>query len=272
MPELPEVETLRRAVSPLVLNQTLIDLKFFRQDLRFSIPVKTLGKTLPGSKIHEIQRVGKYLLLHNDKGAMLWHLGMSGRVVQRASMQPEEKHTHAIFHFSPETYLHFVDPRRFGCILWVPKGEGHPLIDHLGVDPFSKEATPDHFKTLARNCNGPIKGFLMNARRIAGIGNIYACEALFDAGIHPRTPACKLSLPKWGKLLLALRKTLEKSIASGGTTLRDFFSADGTPGYFKLELSVYGRENEPCTRCTTPIKRTVHTGRSTFFCKTCQKR
>jgi formamidopyrimidine-DNA glycosylase len=272
MPELPEVETLRNALIPLVQNKTLVDLKFLRADLRFPIPRQQLQKEMTGLTVHDVTRTGKYLLLHNDKGAMLWHLGMSGRVVQQPSLQPEEKHTHAIFHFSPETYLHFIDPRRFGCILWVPKDEGHPLLDHLGPDPFSEEATPELFKERARTCKGPIKGFLMNASRIAGIGNIYACEALFEAGIHPKKPANKLSRPQWEKLLIEVRKVLRKSIDAGGTTLRDFFNTDGNPGYFALDLAVYGKEGEPCPHCGNPITRTVHTARSTFFCKTCQKR
>ena len=272
MPELPEVETLRNALIALVQNKTLVDLKFLRADLRFPIPRQKLKKEMAGSVIHDVTRTGKYLLLHNDKGAMLWHLGMSGHVAQRPSMKAEEKHTHAIFHFAPETYLHFIDPRRFGCILWVPKDEGHPLLDHLGPDPFSEEATPELFRERARACKGPIKGFLMNASRIAGIGNIYACEALFEAGIHPKKPAHKLSRPQWEKLLIEVRKVLRKSIDAGGTTLRDFFNTDGNPGYFALDLAVYGKEGEPCLRCGNPIIRTVHTARSTFFCKTCQKR
>jgi len=272
MPELPEVETLRNALIPLVQNQTLVDLKFLRPDLRFPIPRQKLKKEMTGSVVRSVSRLGKYLLLHNTKGAMLWHLGMSGRVVQQSSLQPEEKHTHAIFHFAPDTYLHFIDPRRFGCILWVPKDEGHPLLDHLGPDPFSEVATAELFKQRARTCKGPIKGFLMNATRIAGIGNIYACEALFEAGIHPKKPANKLSRPQGEKLLTEVRKVLRKSNEAGGTTLRDFFNTDGNPGYFALNLAVYGREGEPCPQCGKPITRTVHTARSTFFCKTCQKR
>jgi formamidopyrimidine-DNA glycosylase len=227
---------------------------------------------MTGLPVHDVTRVGKYLLLRNDNGALLLHLGMSGRVTQRASLQPEEKHTHAIFHFAPDTYLHFIDPRRFGCILWVPKDEGHPLLDHLGPDPFSDEATPELFKERARTCKGPIKGFIMNATRIVGIGNIYACEALFEAEIHPMKSASKLSKPQWEKLLTEVRNVLRKSIEAGGTTLRDFFNTDGNPGYFALDLAVYGKEGEPCPRCGNPITRTVHTARSTFFCKTCQKR
>lgn len=272
MPELPEVETLRQALLPLVLNKTLIDLKFLRPDLRFPIPTKTLRREMVGEAIQNVTRLGKYLLLHNANGAMLWHLGMSGRVVQRPTMQPAEKHTHAVFQFGPTTFLHFIDPRRFGSILWVPKDEGHPLLDHLGPDPFSEEATPELFKERARTCKGPIKGFLMNASRIAGIGNIYACEALFEARIHPKKPANKLSRPQWHKLLTEVRQVLRKSISAGGTTLRDFFTTDGTPGYFALELSVYGKEGQPCPACGNPISRAVHTARSTFFCKKCQKR
>jgi formamidopyrimidine-DNA glycosylase len=272
MPELPEVETLRSALIPLVRNQTLIELKFLRADLRFPIPAKQLKKEMTGLPVHDVTRVGKYLLLHNENGALLLHLGMSGRVTQSSSLIPEEKHTHAIFHFAPDTYLHFIDQRRFGCILWVPKNEGHHLLDHLGPDPFSEEATAELFKDRARTCKGPIKGFIMNATRIAGIGNIYACEALFEAGIHPMKSANKLSKPQWEKLLSEVRKVLRKSIEAGGTTLRDFFNADGNPGYFALDLSVYGKEGTPCSRCKTPITRTVHTARSTFFCKTCQKR
>ena len=272
MPELPEVETLRKALVPLVCNKILTDIKFLRPDLRFPIPVKQLQKAMTRTVVHDVTRVGKYLLLHNVKGAMLWHLGMSGRVVQRPSIKPEEKHTHAIFQFEPDTCLHFIDPRRFGCILWVPRDEGHPLLDHLGPDPFSEEATPALLKERARTCKGPIKGFLMNATRIAGIGNIYACEALFEAGIHPMKPANKLSRPQWEKLLDEVRSVLRKSIDAGGTTLRDFFNTDGTPGYFALDLAVYGKEGEPCRHCKTPIVRKVHTARSTFFCKTCQKR
>ena len=178
MPELPEVETLRTALIPLVRNQRLIELKFLRPDLRFPIPSQQLKKEMAQTVIQDVTRTGKYLLLHNEKGAMLWHLGMSGRVVQHPHLQPEEKHTHAVFHFAPETYLHFIDPRRFGCILWVPKDEGHPLLDHLGPDPCSEEATAELFKERARTCKGPIKGFLMNATRLAGIGTIYACGAL----------------------------------------------------------------------------------------------
>ncbi len=272
MPELPEVETLRRALLPIILNKKLLQLKFYRPDLRFPIPKETLEENMSNSKIKDITRVGKYLLIHNDEGAMGWHLGMSGRVIQRDSLKPLEKHTHAAFKFSPSTFLHFVDPRRFGSIFWVDKDKGHSLINHLGPDPLSPNTTATILKEAAKKCKGPIKGFLMNANRLAGIGNIYACETLFSISMNPKKPAYRLTLPDWEKLLDALRTTLKKSIAAGGTTLKDFFSTDGAPGYFALNLSVYGKEGKPCPRCQSPICRKVHSGRSTFYCKICQKR
>jgi len=272
MPELPEVETLNRALLPLVKNKILLQLRFFRKDIRFPIPRKKLRKELTGKTISGITRRGKYLLMNVPAGAMLWHLGMSGRVVRHSSLEPVEKHTHAIFHFEPDVYLHFIDPRRFGCILWAPKKEGHPLLNRLGLDPLDGETTPKALIVMARNRKTPIKSFLMDSRRITGVGNIYACESLFQAGIKPMRHAGKLTLAEWEKLVPALKTTLNNSIASGGTTLRDFFNAYNTPGYYAVHLSVYGKENQPCPDCKAPIVRTVHSGRSTFYCKVCQRK
>lgn len=272
MPELPEVETLRRALIPLIDGKTFDSVCFTRPDLRFPIPTKILEQQLPGKKLSGITRKGKYLLLEVDSGSMLCHLGMSGRVTQRNTPDPQEKHTHAVFGFRHGLFLHFVDPRRFGAILWVPKGEGHPLLDTLGPDPLAATTTGRALYEQARHCRGPVKNFLMNAKRIAGVGNIYACETLFEARISPRRGAHRISLKTWDHLLACLRKTLEKSIAAGGTTLKDFFSTDGTPGYFAIDLAVYGRENAPCPVCQTPIVRIVQSGRSTFFCRSCQKK
>lgn len=272
MPELPEVETLRRGLLPLIKNKTLRRIKFFRKDLRFPIPQNLLKKALLNTAIQDITRRGKYLLLHTDTGAMIWHLGMSGRVSSHPSMKPVENHTHAIFAFEPETFLHFVDPRRFGCILWAPKKEGHKLINNLGLEPLDAATTPEALKILARNRNLPIKSFLMDAKRLAGVGNIYACEALFAAKTHPEKPAGKITLPGWERLLTELRLILETSIAAGGTTLKDFFGPDGAPGYYTVKLSVYGKEGQPCPGCGTKISRAIRSGRSTFFCRSCQKK
>ncbi|MFQ5672808.1 MAG: bifunctional DNA-formamidopyrimidine glycosylase/DNA-(apurinic or apyrimidinic site) lyase [Nitrospinales bacterium] len=272
MPELPEVETLRRALIPLVQDKTLLKIKFFRRDLRFPMPRRILAAKVKGAVVRHLARRGKYLLFHVPGGAMIWHLGMSGRVTQRPSMEPVEKHTHAVFKFEPETYLHFIDPRRFGSILWAPENRGHPLLNHLGMDPFDRETTAGALKTSAHKSRAPIKSFLMNSRRLAGIGNIYACETLFAFPMNPKRPAGRLTLRDWQRLLDVLRATLSKSIASGGTTLRDFFNPDGSAGYFATHLAVYGKENQPCPNCGVPIARTVQCGRSTFFCKACQKK
>ncbi len=271
MPELPEVETLRRSLLPLVVDNTCTALKFYRNDIRFPIPKTTLRKKMVNQVVSEIQRIGKYLLLKVPQGSMLLHLGMSGRVSLQDSIVPQEKHTHAVFQFGRDTFLHFIDPRRFGCILWVPENGRHPLLDKLGLDPFSPETNAKTLKSIARNCQSPIKTFIMDSRRITGIGNIYACESLYQAGINPKRKAGRISLTKWEILISSIRTTLEKSIASGGTTLHDFFDPSGTAGYFKVSLSVYGKEGLPCPKCKTPISRLVHSGRSTFFCKKCQK-
>lgn len=272
MPELPEVETLRRALLPLIVNKTCTGLKFYRKDIRFPIPRTTLRKQMENQVVSQIQRIGKYLLLKVPNGALLLHLGMSGRISLQASMIPREKHTHAIFQFGDETFLHFVDPRRFGCILWVPQSGEHPLLDKLGPDPFSPDASARTLKNHAKNCRSPIKTFIMDSRRITGIGNIYACESLYLAGINPERKAGKITLAEWDRLLSCVRSTLENSIAAGGTTLRDFFDPNGSAGYYAVKLSVYGKEGEPCAKCKTPISRLIHSGRSTFFCKTCQKK
>ncbi len=272
MPELPEVETLKRALLPLVLDKQFERAVFFRPNLRFPIPVDTLTTQLPGQKLKTISRKAKYLLLEIKTGAMLWHLGMSGRVTHHPSDQPQEPHTHAIFSFKRNIHLHFIDPRRFGAILWIPKGCGHKLLDPLGPDPLDPTTTGQILFDRAKTCKGPVKHFLMNAQRLSGVGNIYACEALFEAGISPRRGAHRLSKKNWDHLLTCLRRILEKSIAAGGTTLRDFFSTNGTPGYFSIELAVYGKEGEPCKFCGATIERIIQSARSTFFCRTCQKK
>ncbi len=270
MPELPEVETLRRALLPLVVDKTCTKLKFYRKDIRFPIPQATLRKQFAGQVVSQIQRKGKYLLFQVPSGALLLHLGMSGHIALQTSMTPLEKHTHAVLQFGTKTCLHFVDPRRFGCILWVPQNGKHPLLDKMGPDPFSPDANAKVMKDRAKNCRSPIKTFIMDARRITGIGNIYACESLFEAGINPKRKAQRVTLAEWNRLLACVRTTLENSILAGGTTLRDFFNPDGSAGYYAIQLSVYGKEGQPCRKCKTLISRTIHSGRSTFFCKTCQ--
>ncbi len=271
MPELPEVETLKNALLPLIKDQILEEMIFHRADLRFPIPIGLLKQEMSGHRVTNVVRKGKYLLWEVSQGAMVLHLGMSGRVVQRPSRNPEEKHCHAIFQFSSNLFLHFIDPRRFGCIVWAPRESGHPLLNHLGPDPLTPDASPQRMKQSALNRKISIKAFLMDARRLAGVGNIYACEALFRTGIHPLRQAGRLSLKRWENLLAELKTVLLESIKVGGSTLRDFYGADGTPGYYSTRFTVYGRENQPCLNCKEPISRIVQTGRSTFYCKHCQK-
>ena len=272
MPELPEVETLKRALSPLVLNKRLLELRLLRKDLRFPIPSSKLREGLLNQTVCKLTRKGKYILMHVPDGALLIHLGMSGRFTQETSMKLIEKHTHAVFKFDPDVYLHYVDPRRFGCLLWVPNGQGHPLLNGIGPDPLGKEITAVKMKLLAKKCKKiSIKNFLMDSKRIAGVGNIYACETLFAAKISPKKSARKINSSQWTLILSTLRDILKKSIAAGGTTLRDFYSTDGNQGYYKFSLAVYGKENDPCLVCTQPIKRIIQSARSTFYCKACQK-
>ena len=272
MPELPEVETLKRALGSLVLNKRLLELNFLRKNLRFPIPSSKIRKGLLNQAISQLTRKGKYILIHVPGGALLIHLGMSGRVTQASSMTPIEKHTHAVFKFESNIFLHYIDPRRFGCLLWIAKGSGHPLLSGLGPDPLDQEITANEMKSAAQNCSkASIKNFLMDAKRIAGVGNIYACETLFAARVYPKKPARKISSAQWTLILSVLRAILKKSIVAGGTTLRDFYSTDGSQGYYKFNLAVYDKENKPCIVCAQPIKRIVQSARSTFYCKLCQK-
>lgn len=272
MPELPEVETLKRALIPLISNKRLLEIKFLRKTLRFPIPSSKIRKGLLNQTISKLTRKGKYILIHVPDGSLLVHLGMSGRVTQAPSMKPLEKHTHAVFKFESNIFLHFIDPRRFGCLLWIAKGSEHPLLSRLGPDPIEQEITAQEMKSAAKNCNKvSIKNFLMDANRISGVGNIYACEALFAARVYPKRAARKISSAQWTLILSVLRDILQKSIASGGTTLRDFHNTDGSQGYYKFNLAVYGRENKPCVVCTQPIRRIIQSARSTFYCKLCQK-
>ena len=274
MPELPEVETLKRALAPLILNKRLLEVKFLRRNLRFPIPSKKIKQGLLNQFIFRLTRKGKYILAHTSGGALLIHLGMSGRITQTYTIKPVEKHTHVIFKFEPNLYLHYVDPRRFGCFLWTPfnQQDKHPLLSSLGPDPLDKDTSAKKMRSIAEKCHRkPIKAFLMDSKRIAGIGNIYANETLFASKVHPKKPANKIGLKKWEEILSSLRYILNKSIVAGGTTLRDFHNAGGEKGYYQFNLSVYGKESLPCPVCTTSIKKIVQSGRSTFFCKKCQK-
>ena len=271
MPELPEVETSRRGILPHLQNRCIASVVVHQAQLRWPVPVTCL-QSLAGQTIHDIERRGKYLKLYCDSGYILIHLGMSGslRIVDQHS--PHQKHDHIDLNLTNGKSLRYHDPRRFGCWLFQPAGQGeHTLLQKLGPEPDSDVFDGDYLYHLSRNKNPPVKSLIMDHRIVVGVGNIYAAESLFIAGIHPRRRAGNISRGRYLKLTTAIKQVLQAAIAQGGTTLRDFTNSDGKPGYFQQTLMVYGREQQPCRRCQTPVKRIIIGQRSTFYCSQCQK-
>jgi formamidopyrimidine-DNA glycosylase len=267
MPELPEVETTRRGISPYLIGHRIQQLVVREPRLRWRIPA-SLPRKLAGQFVRAVNRRAKYLILDLDDGHLLCHLGMSGslRIVEPTS--PPRKHDHIDIVLDSGKALRLHDPRRFGALLWTANPNTHALIKNLGPEPW--EATAEYLHQRSRGRRQAVKNYIMDSRTLVGVGNIYAAEALFAAGIHPKRPAGRLSLKRYQTLLKAVVKVLERSIKMGGTTLRDFVSAEGEPGYFRQALRVYEREGQPCRRCRMPIRRVVLTGRSTYYCPRCQ--
>jgi formamidopyrimidine-DNA glycosylase len=271
MPELPEVETTRRGLLPHLLGRRIRQVVVRNANLRWPIP-GDLDRTLRGEEVLAIRRRGKYLLFDCPKGHLLVHLGMSGRLTVVPEGEPAKIHDHVDVRMENHTALRFTDPRRFGAMLWV-KGpaEKHMLLEGLGLEPLDEAFSGKALFEKSRGRKVAIKQFLMNARILAGVGNIYASEALFAAGIHPLRVAGRISLARYERLAAAIRATLERALAAGGTTLRDFVSAEGKPGYFQHESAVYGREGKPCRACRTKIRALRQGQRSTFYCPACQR-
>lgn len=271
MPELPEVETTRRGITPHVLNSTISSLILKRSDLRLPIPPSI--QEIAGHSISSIERRSKYLIFHLTSGAsLIIHLGMSGSLRITHPSELWKKHDHVAICLSNGNQLRFHDPRRFGLILHTTHPpDQHPLLAKLGPEPLSPDFNLKTFSLACRKRNTPIKTTLMDSKIVVGVGNIYASEALFSAGILPQTPASNLQLKQLKKLIPAIQFILKKSIEQGGTTLRDFINADGKPGYFKQNLMVYGRSGQPCQICKTPIQQQLLSQRSTFWCPRCQK-
>jgi formamidopyrimidine-DNA glycosylase len=269
VPELPEVETTLRGVSPYCNGHVVSQVIIKRRDLRWPIPdgIETL---LIGQPCIDTCRRGKYILLIFPAGSVLIHLGMSGslRVVQ--ANQSWKKHDHVEIFFG-EFGIRLHDPRRFGCVLWAENWRAHPLIKSLGVEPLSDDFSVEYLKKKFEKRSVAIKVAIMDAKVVTGVGNIYAAEALFLAEIHPRTPACELGAAAISKLIKAIQQVLNMAIDMGGTTLRDFVSQDGQPGYFKQRLNVYARAHLPCVRCQKPLFGEVMAGRQTVYCIKCQK-
>jgi formamidopyrimidine-DNA glycosylase len=276
MPELPEVECLTRAVQEVLEGRTISAATFHRQDLRWPIPTKEFQELLVGSPVLKVSRRSKYMLVETKKGAGIFHLGMTGNILMSQEEEPSWKHTHASFRVLDQEkkslYLHFVDPRRFGCILAVPRKEllDHPLLFKLGPEPLDKEDLAEHLWERSRGKSVAVKNFLMDAHNVVGVGNIYANESLFRAGVRPTRPASRVKRLEWTKIADEIQAVLAEAIIAGGTSFRDYRHADGEPGYFELSLKVYGREGDDCGDCSSPIKHKKIGGRATFYCPVCQ--
>jgi formamidopyrimidine-DNA glycosylase len=275
MPELPEVEVSRLGLLPHLVGQGIVDATFRTAKLRHPIP-RRLAARLIGLRLTAIVRRGKYLLFDCESGAgggwLILHLGMSGSLRLVAPGTAAQKHDHVDLVFA-RTTLRLRDPRRFGALLWH-EGEDvarHPLIAVLGIEPLSAAFDGDWLYAQTRARSSPIKTLLMDSHRIVGIGNIYAAEALFQAGISPLRAALRISRERCRTLAAAIRATLERAIAAGGSSLRDYVHSDGGAGSFQLACMVYGRAGEPCLRCGAPVRAIRQAGRSTFYCAHCQK-
>jgi formamidopyrimidine-DNA glycosylase len=295
MPELPEVETVRRGLAPVLEGNAFARVVTHRADLRFPFPHE-FARRLKGARVLRLERRAKYLIAHLSTGeALLMHLGMTGRFhVQRAGERQahqlgeyqyetaaEAKHMHAVFETEDGAVVSYSDPRRFGYMLLVPETElgHHPLMRDLGVEPLSADLDATYLAQRAQGRKTDLKAFLMDQRIIAGLGNIYVTEALFRAGLKPSRPAASLA-GRGGKptehaarLAGAIKAVLLAAITAGGSTLRDYRQADGTSGGFQNTFQVYGREGEPCVRrgCRGKVRRSVQGGRSSFFCPSCQR-
>ncbi len=271
MPELPEVETTRRGLEPHLVGRRIRDVVVRNPNLRWPVP-GDLSQRLRGGKIEAVRRRGKYLLFDVNQGHLLVHLGMSGRLTIVPEELPARKHDHIDVRFEGRKALRLTDPRRFGAMLWLEgAAEGHALLKHLGLEPLERGFTGKALHASARGRKVAVKLFLMNARVVTGVGNIYANEALFRAGVHPLRSSGRISPQRWDRIAEAVRATLKHAVEKGGTTLRDFASADGAPGYFLAECAVYGREGKPCVKCRAPIKAVRQGQRSTFYCPRCQR-
>lgn len=271
MPELPEVETVCRGITPHVCGKTIQELILRAPKLRLPLEPQ-LSETLPGQTIRKVSRRAKYLLLEVDQGGLLIHLGMTGvlRIVPAGTT--ENKHDHVDLIFTDGTCLRFTDPRRFGIFLYSPADLlHHPLLKPLGPEPLDDSFQGESLYRLSRGKSQSVKTFIMDQKVVVGVGNIYANEALFRAGIHPLRAAGRIGRQRYQRLVVAIKEILVAAIAAGGTTISDFSGSDGRPGYFRQELLVYGRGSAPCCHCDGVIHSCRIGQRSTFYCPFCQR-
>jgi len=270
MPELPEVETTRRGLAPHLEGRRITGVVLRRPDLRWPIPPE-ISRELPGQQVLGVRRRAKYLLVDTAPGSALLHLGMSGMLRVLPARTPVAAHDHVDLALDSGRVLRLTDPRRFGCLLWQPAGETHDLLAGLGPEPLSDAFSGDALFALSRGRKAPVKAFLMDQAVVVGVGNIYAAESLFRAGIAPGRAAGTISRERYRRLADAVKTILAHAITRGGTTLRDFLNADGAPGYFEQELFVYGREGEPCRRCGRTLRDGRMSNRATAWCPGCQR-
>lgn len=270
MPELPEVETTLRGIRPTILGQTIKKITVRQQQLRWPISKPLLS--FKEDTVLEVSRRAKYLLIQLSLGTILIHLGMSGRLRILSAMTPPKKHDHLDIEFENNKILRYTDPRRFGCILYLEdEVNQHRLLVNLGPEPLSKDFNSRYLFEIAQNRKQKIKSLIMDQAVVVGVGNIYAAEALFAAKISPLRAAKSLSLIECARLVAAIKKILKEAIKQGGTTLKDFSSPDGKPGYFLQKLFVYGRGKQACYLCKTTLKSSKIAQRTTVYCSTCQQ-
>jgi formamidopyrimidine-DNA glycosylase len=270
MPELPEVETVRRGLALKISGRQIVRAELRRPDLRRPFP-PALATRLEGARIGALGRRGKYILIELDAdGLLLLHLGMSGRITAGSAALPAARHDHVVLTLDDETVLRFNDPRRFGLIDYLTRGEAalHPLLSGLGPEPLEPGFDGAYLAAKLAGKQTTIKAALLDQRIVAGLGNIYVCEALYRAGLSPRRLAASIGRRRADRLAAAIRSVLCEAIAAGGSSLRDYVQADGGLGYFQHHWAVYGREGEPCPgcNCAEGVRRIVQSGRSSFYC------
>lgn len=271
MPELPEVETTLRGLERPMTGRTITRVVVRNPALRWPVPAH-LDALLAGQPVRSLSRRAKYLLVHFDHGTLILHLGMSGRLCHLAMFEPPGKHDHVDLELDSGAVIRLRDPRRFGAVLWAEDAERHPVIAGLGVEPLGEGFSGEWLYRNIRTRTSAIKQVIMDGRLVVGVGNIYASESLFRARISPKLAANKLSQARCERLVQEIKATLADAIRAGGSSLRDFFGADGNPGYFQQEYFVYARTGEPCKVCGTPIATIRQGQRSTFYCPRCQSR
>jgi formamidopyrimidine-DNA glycosylase len=269
MPELPEVETSRRGIEPYVVDQKIAGVQIRERRLRWPVD-REIDDHLPGQTVTSVDRRAKYLLINTTGGTAIMHLGMSGSVFIVDRDTPAGVHDHVDIELESGHALRLRDPRRFGSLHWSDDASNHWLLKDLGPEPLGDEFDGEYLWGRSRGRRIAVKQFIMNASIVVGVGNIYASESLFLAGINPKRAAGRIALPRYEALADAIRTVLQKSIRAGGTTLRDFYGGDGEPGYFRQELQVYDRADDPCRRCDQPITAIVQGQRATYYCKRCQ--